>query len=339
MDTLQPRVQPASRHKSPLEGLAAEMAGLRSEQALLGQQQGLPAAAPAAATPETPAAANLSTAPAGSHPPPAPPTAASGRPGVAGPAAGAQKRKAASALAPSGQPQQPTQQQPAVAAPASEARNAASALAPSGQPQQPQHPPQQQQAAGAASKARQRSKTGADEDEDEDEDGVVCYFAAVRAIPKGETRTYAEVAQAAGKPPGCSRMVGKALRTLDIQRTKVPWWRVVTADGAMHAAGPHLAPIQLQHLRNEGARPEAGECHAGQAACWWQCAAEAGQGQAANQPQLRGVEGPTLHAPCHSVPNAPLRRPGRGELVQEGGVPRGGVLHLLLGAHGVDNSG
>ena len=337
MDTLQPRVQPASRHKSPLEGLAAEMAGLRSEQALLGQQQGLPAAAPAAATPETPAAANLSTAPAGSHPPPAPPTAASGRPGVAGPAAGAQKRKAASALAPSGQPQQPTQQQPAVAAPASEARNAASALAPSGQPQQPQHPPQQQQAAGAASKARKRSKTGADEDEDED--GVVCYFAAVRAIPKGETRTYAEVAQAAGKPPGCSRMVGKALRTLDIQRTKVPWWRVVTADGAMHAAGPHLAPIQLQHLRNEGARPEAGECHAGQAACWWQCAAEAGQGQAANQPQLRGVEGPTLHAPCHPVPNAPLRRPGRGELVQEGGVPRGGVLHLLLGAHGVDNSG
>ena len=307
MDTLQPRVQPASRHKSPLEGLAAEMAGLRSEQALLGQQQGLPAAAPAAATPETPAAANLSTAPAGSHPPPAPPTAASGRPGVAGPAAGAQKRKAASALAPSGQPQQP------------------------------QHPPQQQQAAGAASKARKRSKTGADEDEDED--GVVCYFAAVRAIPKGETRTYAEVAQAAGKPPGCSRMVGKALRTLDIQRTKVPWWRVVTADGAMHAAGPHLAPIQLQHLRNEGARPEAGECHAGQAACWWQCAAEAGQGQAANQPQLRGVEGPTLHAPCHPVPNAPLRRPGRGELVQEGGVPRGGVLHLLLGAHGVDNSG
>jgi alkylated DNA nucleotide flippase Atl1 len=169
---------------------------------------------------------------------------------------------------------------------------------------------------------------------------VVCYFTAVRAIPKGETRTYAEVAQAAGKPPGCTRMVGKALRTLDIQRTKVPWWRVVTADGAMHAAGPHLVPIQLQHLRNEGARPEAGKCKAeagglSVAVC---CRSRAGAARPPiNHSCLTLCLPPTLHAPCPPVCPAALHRRGRGELVQQGGVPRGGVLHLLLGGHGVDH--
>ncbi|KAL4452312.1 hypothetical protein ABPG75_007974 [Micractinium tetrahymenae] len=85
------------------------------------------------------------------------------------------------------------------------------------------------------------------------------YVAAVQAITLGETRTYDEVAVAAGKGPSGSRQVGKMIRRLDLQSSTVPWWRVVAADGSLIAAGRALRTVQLQALQNEGARPMQGE--------------------------------------------------------------------------------
>ena len=50
----------------------------------------------------------------------------------------------------------------------------------------------------------------------------------VRQIPKGETRTYGEVAAAAGRP-GAARAVGSVMR--DNYDPSVPCHRVMRADG------------------------------------------------------------------------------------------------------------
>lgn len=55
-------------------------------------------------------------------------------------------------------------------------------------------------------------------------------LAIVRAIPKGETRSYGEVARLAGNP-GASRAVG-ALMAKNSDTT-VPCHRVIRADGAI----------------------------------------------------------------------------------------------------------
>lgn len=55
-------------------------------------------------------------------------------------------------------------------------------------------------------------------------------LAAVRAIPKGETRSYGEVARLAGNP-GASRAVGAIMaKNSD---TTVPCHRVIRADGTI----------------------------------------------------------------------------------------------------------
>src|SRR5689334_5178488 len=69
---------------------------------------------------------------------------------------------------------------------------------------------------------------------------------AVRAIPRGEVRSYAQIALYAGYP-GAARGVGRELKTL----TNVPWWRVVRADGSL-AAG--IASEQRERLEAEGVR-------------------------------------------------------------------------------------
>lgn len=146
------------------------------------------------------------------------------------------------APAPPPAPTSGQQQQPMVAA----ARTLAAA---------PPAPAQQKRTVAAADGVTNRKRANAGSADD----SYACYLAAVEAIPVGETRTFTEVAQAAGKAAGCARMVGKALRRLDLQATQVvPWWRVVAANGSLHALGPHLASVQLQKLVNEGVRPDAG---------------------------------------------------------------------------------
>ncbi|RJS15427.1 hypothetical protein DRW03_33470 [Corallococcus sp. H22C18031201] len=73
---------------------------------------------------------------------------------------------------------------------------------------------------------------------------------AVRAIPRGQVRTYAQVALYSGKP-GAARAVGREMRMLppELAKKDVPWWRVVRADGTL--ASP-VGDRQASLLRAEG---------------------------------------------------------------------------------------
>jgi len=66
----------------------------------------------------------------------------------------------------------------------------------------------------------------------------------VKAIPRGQTFSYAKVALFANKP-GAARAVVRALR---IARG-LPWWRVIRSDGTL---APAVAAEQARKLRAEG---------------------------------------------------------------------------------------
>ena len=68
----------------------------------------------------------------------------------------------------------------------------------------------------------------------------------VRAIPRGRTLSYSEVALRVGKPRG-ARAVVRALHVLD----DVPWWRVIRADGTL---AREVAHEQAQLLAAEKVR-------------------------------------------------------------------------------------
>ena len=67
---------------------------------------------------------------------------------------------------------------------------------------------------------------------------------AVRAIPKGQTASYARVALMSGKP-GAARAVVQALHRLE----GIPWWRVLRSDGTL---APQVAIEQARKLTREG---------------------------------------------------------------------------------------
>lgn len=66
----------------------------------------------------------------------------------------------------------------------------------------------------------------------------------VAAIPPGETRSYGEVAAAAGLRS--ARLVGRILAE---DGDDLPWHRVLRADGS---CAPHIATEQSARLRAEG---------------------------------------------------------------------------------------
>jgi methylated-DNA-protein-cysteine methyltransferase-like protein len=70
---------------------------------------------------------------------------------------------------------------------------------------------------------------------------------AVRAIPRGQTRSYGTIAEIVGKP-GAARAVVRALHALG----DLPWWRVCRAGGKF---APQVAVEQESLLRQEGWRP------------------------------------------------------------------------------------
>ncbi|MDX2191808.1 MAG: MGMT family protein [Gemmatimonadales bacterium] len=81
-------------------------------------------------------------------------------------------------------------------------------------------------------------------------------YAAVRRIPAGEVRSYAEVARMARVPNG-ARQVGYALAALEVD-SAVPWHRVVNATGAISPRGDGAAAItQRLRLEAEGVRFDA----------------------------------------------------------------------------------
>ena len=69
---------------------------------------------------------------------------------------------------------------------------------------------------------------------------------AVRAIPRGQTASYARVALMSGKP-GAARAVVQALHRLE----GLPWWRVLRSDGTL---APPVAIEQAWRLAKEGVK-------------------------------------------------------------------------------------
>jgi alkylated DNA nucleotide flippase Atl1 len=61
---------------------------------------------------------------------------------------------------------------------------------------------------------------------------------AIRAIPEGFVRTYADVS------PGAPRLAGRILKT--VHAPDVPWWRVVRADGSLAAGEPQRARLEAE---------------------------------------------------------------------------------------------
>ena len=76
---------------------------------------------------------------------------------------------------------------------------------------------------------------------------------AVAVIPRGEVRTYGEIALAVGRP-GAARAVGEVMRTNQIP-VLIPCHRVVRAGGDVGRYTPDPA-IKRRLLESEGALPE-----------------------------------------------------------------------------------
>ncbi|AGC46977.1 methylated-DNA-[protein]-cysteine S-methyltransferase family protein [Myxococcus stipitatus DSM 14675] len=74
---------------------------------------------------------------------------------------------------------------------------------------------------------------------------------AVRAIPRGQVRSYSQVALYAGRP-GAARGVGREMTTLPSGQ-EVPWWRVTKAGGVLASTVAHE---QAKRLRAEGVEVE-----------------------------------------------------------------------------------
>lgn len=75
----------------------------------------------------------------------------------------------------------------------------------------------------------------------------------IKKIPKGRVVSYGQVAAAAGSPRA-ARQVGGILRAADIQKEKLPWWRVVNSKGEISIKGNWEASkeLQAQLLKKEG---------------------------------------------------------------------------------------
>lgn len=74
-------------------------------------------------------------------------------------------------------------------------------------------------------------------------------YAVVRRIPRGRVATYGQVAELAGLP-GQARLVGYALAGL-ADHGRVPWHRVVNAEGRVSARGSGPGGTVLQRLQLE----------------------------------------------------------------------------------------
>jgi len=79
-------------------------------------------------------------------------------------------------------------------------------------------------------------------------------YAAVSRIPRGRVATYGQIAEVA-RLPRQARLVGYALAVLPAD-TRVPWHRVVNAQGRISLRSNGLGgdQIQMQLLRREGVR-------------------------------------------------------------------------------------
>lgn len=82
----------------------------------------------------------------------------------------------------------------------------------------------------------------------------------VSRIPRGRVATYGQVARLAGLP-GQARLIGYALSALD-DRSRVPWHRVVNAQGRISARrdGSPMSILQRLRLEREQVRFDVRRC-------------------------------------------------------------------------------
>ena len=98
---------------------------------------------------------------------------------------------------------------------------------------------------------RPRAAARGDAREGEERSSYERIYDVVRRIPRGRVATYGQVARLAGLPRH-ARLVGYALHSLPAE-TRLPWHRVVAADGRIaKRAFPEDGRWQRELLEEEG---------------------------------------------------------------------------------------
>ncbi|WP_010258045.1 MGMT family protein [Treponema primitia] len=77
-------------------------------------------------------------------------------------------------------------------------------------------------------------------------------LAAIKAVPKGRVSSYRNIALAAGLPNG-ARQVARILHSL-AEKEKLPWHRIIKADGRIALGEGNGRELQISLLRSEGVR-------------------------------------------------------------------------------------
>jgi methylated-DNA-protein-cysteine methyltransferase-like protein len=73
---------------------------------------------------------------------------------------------------------------------------------------------------------------------------------AIRAVPKGKVSSYRDIAFAAGMPNG-ARQTARVLHSLG-EKEKLPWHRIIRADGSIALKSCRGLELQAALLRAEG---------------------------------------------------------------------------------------
>jgi methylated-DNA-protein-cysteine methyltransferase-like protein len=77
-------------------------------------------------------------------------------------------------------------------------------------------------------------------------------LAAIRAVPPGRVSCYRDIGFAAGLPNG-ARQVARILHAMG-ETEKLPWHRIVKADGRIALREGNGKELQIELLRQEGVR-------------------------------------------------------------------------------------
>jgi methylated-DNA-protein-cysteine methyltransferase-like protein len=75
---------------------------------------------------------------------------------------------------------------------------------------------------------------------------------AIRAVPKGRVSSYRDIALAAGLPNG-ARQVVRILHSM-AEREKLPWHRIIKANGHIALEEGNGRELQISLLRREGVK-------------------------------------------------------------------------------------
>ena len=73
---------------------------------------------------------------------------------------------------------------------------------------------------------------------------------AIRTVPRGKVSCYRDIARNAGLPNG-ARQVARVLHAMS-EKHKLPWFRIIRADGSIALDQSQGGDLQAQLLRAEG---------------------------------------------------------------------------------------